>query len=69
MVTQSNVSSAGSMIGKTVEGMDEKNQKINGVVTSVRVQDGSVFLELDSGKRLGLERVTTIAPTPVAAAA
>lgn len=69
MMLQNQIGSAGNLIGKTIEGLDDNNESVKGVVNSVRVEKDKVFLELDTGKRLALDRVTTIAPTSVAKAA
>ena len=69
MVMQNQIGSAGNLIGKTIQGLDDKNEPVKGVVNSVRIEKDKVFLELDNGKRLPMERVTTIAPTSVAVAA
>ena len=61
MVMQNSLGSAGNLIGKTVEGLDDLNEKVRGVVNSVRVEGDLVYLELDTGKRLALGRVTSIA--------
>lgn len=61
LVLQNNLSSAGSMIGKMVQGKDAVGQELEGVVSSVRVEDGELFLELDSGKKMSLSDVTNIA--------
>jgi flagellar basal-body rod modification protein FlgD len=70
LVLQNQIGSAGQLIGKTVEGMDDRNEKVKGIVNSVRVADEQVYLELDNGKALSLGRVTNIAqpapPTKVA---
>jgi flagellar basal-body rod modification protein FlgD len=66
MVLQNQIGSAGNLIGKTIEGLDDDNESVSGVVNSVSVVDNMVNLELDNGKRLPLDRVTKIAPTPVA---
>jgi flagellar basal-body rod modification protein FlgD len=68
MVLQNSISSAGNLIGKSVQGMDDQNNTINGLVTSVRVESNQVMLELDSGKSLQLGKVTSISPGPTAAA-
>ena len=71
LVIQNQIGAAGNLIGKSVEGMDEKNEVVKGVVNSVHVESDGVSLELDSGKRLPLGRVTSIgnleapAETPV----
>lgn len=69
LVLQNEVASAGNMIGKLVSGLDSSNEAIQGVVTAVRVSDGKAILELDSGKTLGMDRVTRVGPKPVSAAA
>jgi flagellar basal-body rod modification protein FlgD len=61
MVLQNQIGSAGNLIGKTVEGLDATNEKVKGFVNSVRVESDGVYLELDSGKKLALGRVTSIA--------
>ena len=64
LVIQNQIGAAGNLIGKSVEGMDERNETVKGVVNSVHVESEQVFLELDNGKRLALGRVTGIAPAP-----
>ena len=68
LVTQNQIGAAAGLIGKTVQGLDDKNEQIKGIVNSVRVEGDELFLELDSGKRLAMGRVTSIAPTAVATA-
>ena len=67
MVLQNQIGSASSLIGKSVEGLDDSNNTIRGVVNSVKVQSDGVSLELDNGQTLGLGRITTIAPAAAAA--
>src|SRR5436305_11238436 len=50
LVLQNQISSAATMIGKTVQGMDDSNNTIGGLVNSVRVQSDGVSLELDNGQ-------------------
>jgi flagellar basal-body rod modification protein FlgD len=69
MVTQNQIGSAAALIGKNVQGLDANDDPVNGLVTSVRVESDGVSLELDSGKRLPLTRVTSISPQSSAAAA
>ncbi len=69
MVLQNQIGSAGNMIGKSIEGMDDQNEKIRGVVNSVRVEGNDIFLELDNGKKLNMGRVTSIASAPSTAKA
>lgn len=59
---QSQIASAGSMIGKAVAGNDENNDQVTGIVAAVRVEKDKVYLELDSGKTLPLSNVTGVAP-------
>jgi flagellar basal-body rod modification protein FlgD len=60
LTLQNSLSSAGSMIGKMIKGKDEKGVDIDGMVSSVRVQDGEIHLELDNGKKLPLGNVLSI---------
>ena len=63
MVMQNNISSAGNLIGKKIQGIDENGDPVEGLVNSVRVEkDKGVFLELDNGKTLPVDYVTNIAP-------
>jgi flagellar basal-body rod modification protein FlgD len=63
MVMQNNIASAGNLIGKQIQGLDENGDPVQGLVNSVRVQkDKGVFLELDNGKTLPVDYVTSIAP-------
>ena len=70
LVLQNSLGAAGNLIGKMVQGLDLDGAQMTGLVTSVRVVDHEVSLELDSGKELKLARVTGISqPAPVAKAA
>jgi flagellar hook assembly protein FlgD len=60
MVLQNNLGAAGNLIGKMVQGSNEMGDAVEGLVSSVRVEDGKVFLELDSGKTVQLEKVLSI---------
>ena len=71
MVSQNQIGSAATLIGKKVTGMDTDNNTISGQVTSVSVTDDGANLELDNGQRLAISRVTgiqaggaTTTPTP-----
>ena len=67
----------GNLIGKSVQGVDDQNSNVAGIVDSVRVAQNQVYLELHNGKELQLGKVSTIAnatpattpATPAAAAA
>ena len=69
LVTQNQVASAGNLIGKLVQGLDEGNNQIIGLVTGVRVQGDDVLLQLDSGQQLNMGRLTAIAEMPPETAA
>ena len=68
LVTQSQIGSAGNLIGKSVQGVDDQNNNIQGVVDSVRVSQNQVYLQLHSGKEVQFGKVTTIGNAPAAAA-
>jgi flagellar basal-body rod modification protein FlgD len=61
LVLQNQVASAGGLIGKLVAGRDDANDAVSGLVQSVRVAEGKVVLELDTGRSLSMDRVTNIA--------
>ena len=60
LVLGQSVAQAGGMIGKIVSGLDANNDEIEGLVTAVRITDGTAQLELDSGQKLPIANVTTI---------
>ena len=60
LVLQNNISQAGSLLGKVVEGLNANGDKLVGQVMSVRVVDGKAELELDTGRTLPLERLTRV---------
>ena len=64
---QNQIGSSGQLIGKMVSGLDAQDEQATGLVSSVRVRDGQVYLELDNGKTLRMDRVTAIAPAPTPA--
>src|SRR5947207_1105994 len=57
LVLQNSLGSAGNLIGKMVQGLDGDGAPLNGLVTSVKVVDNNVSLELDNGQSLDLARV------------
>ncbi len=68
LVKQNQVSAAGNMIGKVVQGIDTTNTNATGIVTSVRVTSEGVFLELDNGRTMSMNQVTAITdPLPESA--
>jgi flagellar basal-body rod modification protein FlgD len=68
LTLQSQIGSAGNLIGKLVQGLDDQNDNVTGLVNSVRVENNQVFLELDNGKTLSMGNVTAIASAPAARA-
>lgn len=64
LAMQSQIGAAGNLIGKMVEGLDAQNESIRGLVCSVRVEKDKVHLELDNGKTLSMDRVSSISPAP-----
>jgi flagellar basal-body rod modification protein FlgD len=69
LVLQNQIASAGGMIGKAVDGLDANNNKVNGLVKSVRVEADKVILELDTGKSLPMDRVMQISQLEASQAA
>src|SRR5438552_1257520 len=64
LTLQNQLGSAGNLIGKLVQGTDNNNDTVVGLVNSVRVENNQVFLELDSGKTLPMGNVMAIAAAP-----
>lgn len=60
LVLQNQMSAAGSLIGKVVTGLNDVNDSVEGLVTSVRLRDGEVMLELDTGHTVAMDRIKTI---------
>lgn len=61
MTLQNQISSASSMIGKSVTGTDADGNAITGTVASIKVVDKNVTLHLTSGSDLSLSNVTGVA--------
>ncbi len=60
LVSQNEFSSAATLIGKQVAGVDEGNERASGVVKSVlRTRDGAV-VQLESGERLRVSNLDEI---------
>src|SRR3954468_5307321 len=64
LALQTQLGSAGNLIGKLVQGIDGNNDTVVGLVDSVRVENNEVFLELDNGKTLPMGNVMAIAAPP-----
>ena len=67
MVLQHQIGSAGNLIGKSIKGLSAEGDPVEGLVNSIRVEEGAVKLELDNGKQLAIERVTSIGGAATAA--
>ena len=63
MVLQDSISSAGNLIGKTVQGVDSTGNTSTGIVNSVQVANGAVSLQLDTGNTMLLSNVQNISQT------
>jgi flagellar basal-body rod modification protein FlgD len=64
MVLQNQIASAGNLIGKAVQGMDSSGNTQKGIVNSVSVKSGGIYLELDSNQELSMSNVTSITTPP-----
>jgi len=60
LVGQNKFSSAANLIGKDVEGKNEKQETVQGTVTSVGMEGDQVMLTLDNGERVPFENVEKI---------
>ena len=63
LTLQQSIGAGGNLIGKTITGLDANGNALQGVVTSIKVADQQVNLELDTGNELPMQNVTLIAPT------
>ena len=68
LTLQQSIGAGGNLIGKSITGIDASGDQIQGTVTSVKVQDKNIFLELDSGGELPMDNVTLIASPPTTGA-
>lgn len=60
MLTQNALSSAGSLLGRSVRGTADSGDEATGSVRSISVDEGKVRLRLDEGSVMSLENVTEI---------
>lgn len=61
MVDQNAISSASGLIGQQVTGLNSNNQKVEGIVRSVVIENGSPILKLQDGTRIEASRITDVA--------
>lgn len=66
LILRSDLSSAGGLIGKTVAGLSSVGRNVEGLVTGVRVVEGNVLLDLDSGHQVNIADVTRVRQGPTA---
>lgn len=60
LVTQNAISSSANMIGKYVEGLNDANNPVSGVVSSLTIEEGQPILKLADGSSLAADRVTQV---------
>ncbi|MBX3357224.1 MAG: hypothetical protein KF745_02230 [Phycisphaeraceae bacterium] len=61
LVLQNQTSAAGTLIGKSVSGLDERNLRVTGVVESVSITKDGPVLGLTNGSRVSFDRVDSLA--------
>ena len=61
LVRENQFAAGAGLIGKMVRGLDAANDSVTGLVTSVRMVEGRVVLELDTGRALPMDRVAEVA--------
>jgi flagellar basal-body rod modification protein FlgD len=69
LMLQDSLGSAGNLIGKSVSGTNDAGDSVSGSVSSVNVQNNSVYLTLDSGDSLSLSNVSAVTTGNTATAA
>ncbi len=60
LVFENKLSSAATLIGKTVEGLSDQGLRVSGTVSSVLRQGNEVTLVLDSGWRMSIDNIELI---------
>ena len=60
LINREQFSSAGSMVGQLVAGTTDEGDSVFGKVSSVRVIDGEVRLELDTGQSISMDQLTAL---------
>lgn len=56
------MSSASTLIGKVVSGLNESDSTAIGRVASVSIEDGEILLELDTGDRMNINQIQRVVP-------
>ena len=60
LVFENKLSSAATLIGKTVQGLTDDGLRVNGTVSTVLRQGDEVSLQLDTGWRLSIDNIELI---------
>ncbi len=60
LVTQNQMSSAGTLIGRYVTGLTDTAQRVSGYVVSAHREGEDVRLQLDTGLRIGFDQLETV---------
>jgi len=60
LVSQNQFAMAGTLVGKTVTGLDESFLPVEGRVKSAAVEGTEIVLTLDSGERIPLDNIESI---------
>ncbi len=60
LVEQNQFASAGNLVGKSIEGLDESFTFVEGLVEAVGIENGEIILTLDDGSRVPFANVERI---------
>lgn len=63
LVLQNEISAAGGLIGKTVQGLSTVNSQTTGIVKAVRIERDQTLLELDNTMTVPMDNVTKVLET------
>jgi len=60
LVEQNQFASAGNLVGKSIEGLDESFTFVEGMVEAVGIENGEIILTLEDGSRVPFDNVERI---------
>ena len=60
LVTDQSIASSSQMIGKYIKGLDANNNAVEGLVASLKVEDGAPILKLADGLTIPADRITEV---------
>ncbi len=63
LVLQNEISAAGGLIGKTIQGLSTVNSQTTGIVKAVRIERDQTLLELDNTMTVPMDNVTKVLET------